>query len=171
MAQMNKKTNPGLAPERPRWSTRRAGPGDEAFLERLAPRFAVGIAPWRSAETMTATARRWLLDDLERARIGSAMIFIAQTDTCVPMGAVAVAPSQHFTGALEATIGELAVLGECEGQGVGAALIAAAEDWAREHGATRISLATGVANVRALTFYARHDYQQEDVRLSKSLKQ
>lgn len=157
------------ATERPRWSIRWAGPGDEAFLERLAPRFAIGIAPWRSAEAMTATARRWLLDDLERARHGGAMVFIAQTDTGVPIGAVAVAPSQHFTGTPEATIGELAVLEEWEGQGVGAALIAAAEDWAREHGAPRISLATGVANSRALAFYGRHGYQQEDVRLSKRL--
>jgi GNAT superfamily N-acetyltransferase len=161
----------GQVTERRSWSIRWAGPGDEAFLERLAPRLAIGIAPWRSAEAMTATARRWLLDDLERARHGGAMVFIAQTDTSVPIGAVAVAPGQHFTGTLEATIGELAVLEEWEGQGVGAALIAAAEAWAREHGASRISLATGVANSRALTFYARHGYQQEDVRLSKPLSE
>ncbi|MGH2502385.1 MAG: GNAT family N-acetyltransferase [Ktedonobacterales bacterium] len=161
----------GSGGQRPRWSIRHAGQGDEAFLERLAPRFVIGIAPWRSAEAMMATARRWLLDDLERARDGGAMVFIAQTDTSVPIGAVAVALGQHFTGTPEATIGELAVLEEWERQGVGAALIAAAEDWARERGVPRISLATGVANARALAFYARHAYQQEDVRLSKPLSE
>jgi GNAT superfamily N-acetyltransferase len=167
----NASNDAGPAAKRQRWSIRLAVPGDEAFLERLAPRFAIGIAPWRSAVAMAATARRWLLDDLERARHGGAMVFIAQTDTSVPIGAVAVAPSQHFTGTPEATIGELAVLEEWEGQGVGAALIAAAEAWAREHGAPRISLATGVANSRALAFYARHGYHQEDVRLSKPLSE
>lgn len=98
------------------------------------------------------------------------MVFIAQTDTSEPIGAVAVAPGLHFTGTLEATIGELAVVGEWEGHGVGAALVAAAEAWAREHGVPRISLATGAANARALAFYARQGYQTEDVRLTKSLE-
>src|SRR5262245_37489086 len=43
------------------WHIRQATTADRAFLERLAPRLAVGIPPWRSAELMRATMRRFLL--------------------------------------------------------------------------------------------------------------
>jgi GNAT superfamily N-acetyltransferase len=150
------------------WRIRPAQASDRAFLEDLALRLAVGIPSWRSAEAMAATARRWLLADL--ARIGSdAAVFLAETAVGEPVGAVAVASSQHFTGAAQAEIGELAVVAEWEGRGIGAALLAAAEAWARERSAPFISLATGAANARALAFYARHGFQPEDVRLTKPL--
>ncbi len=117
---------------------------------------------------MVATARGWLLGDLERAGHDAAM-FLAETLDGSPVGAVAVARSQHFTGSPQAEVGELAVVAEWEGRGVAAALLATAEGWAREQGFPFISLATGAANARALAFYARHDYQREDVRLTKPL--
>lgn len=117
---------------------------------------------------MTATARGWLLHDL--ARVGEdAAVFLADTDDETPIGAVAVAHGQHFTGSPQAEIGELAVIAEWEGRGVAAALLDAAEAWARAAGLPFVSLATGAANTRALAFYARHGYQQEDIRLTKSL--
>jgi GNAT superfamily N-acetyltransferase len=150
------------------WRIRQARADDAAFLERLAARLAVGIPPWRDEAAMVATARGWLLADLERAG-PDATVFLAETLDTVPIGAVAVARSQHFTGAPQAEVGELAVVAEWEGRGVAAALLASAEDWARERAMPFVSLATGAANVRALAFYARHGYQPEDVRLTKPL--
>lgn len=156
------------AEEHPSWRIRPAQASDRAFMEGLAPRLAIGIAPWRDVEAMTATARRWLVSDLER--IGpDAAVFLAETQEGRPIGAVAVARSQHFTGAAQAEVGELVVTAEWEGQGVGAALLHAAEAWAREQALPFISLATGAANTRALAFYARYGYQPEDVRLTKPL--
>lgn len=159
---------PDLADERQAWRIRPAQASDRAFLEDLALRLVVGIPSWRSAEAMTTTARGWLLADLERIGPDAAM-FLAETAAGEPVGAVAVASSKHFTGATQAEIGELAVVAEWEGRGVGAALLDAAEAWARERAAPFISLATGAANTRALAFYARHGYQPEDVRLTKPL--
>lgn len=161
--------NAGNRPgERRGWRIRPAQASDRAFLEDLASRLAIGIPPWRSAEAMAATARGWLLADLERVG-DDAAVFLAETPEGEPVGAVAVASSHHFTGAAQAEVGELAVIAEWEGRGVGAALLAAAEEWARERQAPFISLATGAANTRALAFYARHGYQPEDVRLTKPL--
>lgn len=157
-----------VADERRGWRIRPARANDAVFLERLAPRLAIGIPPWRDEAAMVATARGWLLADLERAGQDAA-VFLAETLNGVPVGAVAVAHSQHFTGAPQAEVGELAVVEDWEGRGVGAALLAAAEDWARERALPFISLATGAANTHALSFYARHGYQREDVRLTKPL--
>lgn len=156
------------ANERRGWRIRPAEASDRAFLEDLAPRLAIGIAPWRDVDAMTATARRWLVSALERMGPDVA-VFLAETHEGKPIGAVAVARSQHFTGAAQAEVGELAVVAEWEGQGVGAALLHAAEAWAREQSLPFISLATGAANTRALAFYARYGYQPEDVRLTKPL--
>ncbi len=154
--------------ERPGWRIRSARASDHAFLEGLALRLVVGIPSWRSAEAMAVTASGWLLADLERVGPDAAM-FLAETSEGEPIGAVAVASSHHFTGAAQAEVGELAVVAEWEGQGVGAALLDAAEAWARERRAPFISLATGAANARAIAFYTRHGYQPEDVRLTKPL--
>lgn len=150
------------------WRIRPARVEDAAFLAQLAERLAIGIPPWRDPLAMIMTARGWLLADLERAGQDGAM-FIAETDGGVPIGAVAIARSQHFTGAPQADIGELAVVEEWEGLGVATALLNAAEEWARTAGLPFITLATGAANSRALRFYARHGYQHEDVRLTKPL--
>jgi GNAT superfamily N-acetyltransferase len=152
------------------WRIRLAQASDATFLECLAGRLAVGIPPWRDSAVMVATARGWWLADLQR--IGQdAAVYIAETADEKPIGAVAVARSQHFTGAPQAEVGELAVLAEWEGHGVASALLAQAEEWAREEGLPFVSLATGAANSHALDFYARNGYQREDIRLTKPLKE
>jgi ribosomal protein S18 acetylase RimI-like enzyme len=152
------------------WRIRPAQASDAVFLERLAERLTIGIPPWRDPVAMAATARGWWLADLQRTGQDAA-VYIAETDDETPIGAVAVARSQHFTGTPQAEIGELAVLAEWEGRGIAAALLAQAEKWAREAGLPYVSLATGAANAHALGFYARNGYQQEDIRLTKSLKE
>jgi GNAT superfamily N-acetyltransferase len=52
---------------------------------------------------------------------------------------------------------DLAVDPERRSQGVGAALLDAAEDWARRHGATHLELDSGLARTDAHRFYERRD--------------
>ena len=150
------------------WRIRPAISSDRAFLEQLAPRLTIGLAPWRDPDAMEATARCWLLENLERMGPDST-VFIAEAPNGAAVGAATIARSQHFTGVPQAELGELAVLAPVEGQGAASLLLAAAEDWAREHGLPFIALATGAANARARAFYARHGYLEEDVRLTKAL--
>jgi GNAT superfamily N-acetyltransferase len=148
------------------WRIRPANSTDRAFLEHLAPRLTVGLASWRDKDAMLATARHWLLADLDRMGHDCA-VFIVESPIGEPVGAATIARSQHFTGTPQAELGELAVVGSIEGQGAASALLAAAEAWAREHDLPFVSLGTGSANTRARAFYARHGYLEEDVRLAK----
>lgn len=154
--------------EQARWRIRQATAADRAFLEGIAPRLAIGIPPWRGHEAMVATARRWLLENLDSMG-DDATVFIAEDADGTPVGVATVERSRHFTGTPQGELGELAVIAAVEGQGVAALLLAAAEDWAREHGLPFLALGTGMANSRARAFYTRHGYGEEDVRLAKRL--
>jgi GNAT superfamily N-acetyltransferase len=150
------------------WRVRKAVTADRAFLEKLASRLTIGIAPWLDADRMRETMRGFLLGDLERTDADSVML-VAEAPDGASVGVVAVARGKHFTGVEHAYIGELAVIAQVEGQGVGAALLSAAEAWACERGLGTIALDTGAANSRAREFYAEHGYAEESVRLVKVL--
>lgn len=155
--------------ENTQWRIRMATAADRDFLLRLASRLTVGIPPWRSREAMLATVRGWLLGNLEGMG-ADGMVFIAEDADGAPVGVATVERSAHFTGAPQGELGELAVIEAVEGQGVAALLLAAAEGWACEQGLPFLTLGTGVANRRARAFYARHGYQEEDIRLVKALQ-
>ena len=154
--------------QKARWRIRPATPADRAFLEQLAPRLTIGIPPWRSRQAMAATVRGWLLDNLENMG-ADGMVFIAEDADGTPVGAATVERSAHFTGTSQGELGELAVTETVEGLGVAALLLAAAEDWAREQRLPFLALGTGTANSHARSFYARHGYMEEDIRLAKAL--
>lgn len=155
--------------EKTRWHIRPATAADRVFLEQLAPRLTIGIPSWRSRAAMLVTVRGWLLENLESMG-ADGTVFIAEDVDGTPVGAATVERSAHFTGTPQGELGELAVIEAVEGQGVASLLLAAAEDWAREQGLPYLALGTGTANSRARAFYARHGYQEEDIRLAKALK-
>ncbi len=143
-------------------------PYDDRDLEsvrRLAPRLAEGVAPWRDPARVTAAVRDWVeesLRDPERA------VYVAEADGTV-VGLVTVGVRRHFTGELDAYVGELAVDATVARRGVGRALMAAAEGWAAERGLVRLTLETGAANAAARAFYGALGYLEEDVRLTRAV--
>ena len=151
-----------------RWRVRQATPQDRAFLEQIAPRLTIGVAPWIDQDQMLKTMRGYLLFDLEKMDDNST-VFIAIDDDDKAVGVATVNSNFHFTEEPQAHLGELAVAEEVEGQGVGGALLDAVEQWAREQGLSWVALDTGSRNTRAREFYARHGYGEESVRLVKSL--
>jgi len=135
----------------------------------LAPRLTVGIAPWRDPDAFLAAVRGWITGSIsgigpERA------VFVAENDRGDCVGFVSIGRNVHFTGEEQAYIGELAVAADAEGLGVGQALLARAESWARESGFHLVELDTGAANVRARGFYERLGYAEESVKLVKELR-
>ena len=84
-------------------------------------------------------------------------------------GMVSLAEREHFTGSLDAYVGELVIHSAMEGCGAGRALMAAAGEWAISRGLTRITLETGARNDRARSFYERTGFEEEDIRLSKPI--
>jgi GNAT superfamily N-acetyltransferase len=142
--------------------------GDRDFVLSLAPRLAIGIPPWRDERAMVMTARKWIASSIER-RGELAEVFVALGETGERVGFASVADETHFTGTVQSYIGELAVVPEAEGGGVGKALVGACEKWARDRGHRILSLATGAANARALAFYRHLGFADEDVKLVKVL--
>lgn len=55
------------------------------------------------------------------------------------------------------------------GKGVGSALVARAEDWAREQGASRLSLTSALRRKEAHEFYKTRSYEHTGVRMTKEL--
>lgn len=141
---------------------------DRPSLLALAPRLVIGIAPWRDPSKMLAAMQRFIAEGLDRMGPQSTVL-VAEAEHGALLGFVSIAHHVNFTGETQAYIGELAVREDAEGQGVGRALVHAAESWAQEQGYTLVVLDTGAANPRARAFYQRLGYQEESIRLTKPL--
>ncbi|MEV4013376.1 GNAT family N-acetyltransferase [Nonomuraea angiospora] len=150
---------------------RPAGDDDLEGVLALAPRLAEGVAAWRDPEGARRAARQWLAGSLAAAEARRGAVFVA-VDSGEPqvVGVVSVQRQQHFTGAMDAYVGELAVHPRAVRTGVGRRLMAAAEDWARQQGLRNLTLETGAANTTARRFYAALGYLEEGVRLTRSLE-
>ena len=79
-----------------------------------------------------------------------------------------VLPSIHVSG-LVAWLTTLVVSDDHHNAGIGRRLAAAVEDWARGHGAARISVTSGKHRDGAHAFYERIGYERSGVRLTKIL--
>ena len=145
---------------------RPADDDDRAAVLELAPRLAEGVAPWRDQAEALLAGRRWLEESLDAARAGDGVVLVA-ADAGQIAGVISVRPSTHFTGERDGYIGELAVADRASRQGIGRALIAAAEDWARARGLRHLTLHTGAFNANARAFYAALGFVEEEVRLTR----
>ncbi len=142
-------------------------PDDREAVLALAPRLAAGVAPWRPTEGVRSAVRTWFEESLDAAGEERA-VFVARLAGEV-VGMVAVEEQRHWSGDLDAYVGELATAEGHEGRGVGRALLTRAETWARDRGLTRITLETGAANDRARAFYSARGYRDEEIRLTHLL--
>ncbi len=142
-------------------------PDDREAVLSLAPRLYAGVATWRPAEGVRSAVRNWFEESVDAAGDEQA-VFVARLEGAV-VGMVAVEEQRHWSGDLDAYVGELATAVGHEGRGVGRALLARAEAWAKDRGLTRITLETGAANDRARTFYAARGYLDEEIRLTRLL--
>jgi GNAT superfamily N-acetyltransferase len=143
-------------------------PDDRAFVLGLAARLTIGMPPWRDPQRCLAAVQGWITGSIEQHG-RTTTVFVAEEEEGQRLGFATVTHETHFTGERQAYIGELATSESAEGAGVGRALVAACEQWAREQGDRVLALATGAANARALGFYHHLGYRDEDVKLIKVL--
>lgn len=139
---------------------------DRAAVLELSDRLTIGVAAWRDPVAVAAVVRGWLEDSTAADFVGAALIAEAAGRV---VGFVSVDSVTHFAGEVDAYVGELVVDAAYEGRGVGAALVAAAERVARERGHRCLTLSTGAANDRAISFYESLGFDAEDVKLTKVL--
>jgi ribosomal protein S18 acetylase RimI-like enzyme len=147
---------------------RAATDADREAVLALAPRLLVGVAPWRDQGEALAAGRRWLEGSLAAAARREGAVFVAAVAGHV-LGVISIGPSMHFSGERDGYIGELAVAEHASRQGIGRALIGAADTWARDHGLAHLTLHTGARNAGARAFYAALGFAEEEVRLTRPL--
>ena len=152
---------------------RSARPADAVWIVPLAPRLHdFGPPPWRSRQVMDQAAARVV----ERALIGSgteggAIVLAAEDGAGRGLGFVHVhTAADFFTGETHGHVSDLVVAAGAEGRGVGRALMAAAEGWARERGYRLLTLNVFGDNHRALELYTRLGYQPDTTKLVKVLR-
>jgi len=147
---------------------RPARANDREAVLRLAPRLHQGVAAWRSKEGVTQAAHGWLITSLNALEAGDHAAWVAEHNGDV-IGFASVCEQAHWSGEMDAYIGELVVAQEHEGRGVARTLLATVEHWARSQKLTRIRLSTGAANDHARRMYEHYGYQAEDVTLTRPL--
>jgi ribosomal protein S18 acetylase RimI-like enzyme len=141
---------------------------DKPAVLQLAPRLAEGLAPWRNREAAVLAAQQWLTDSFATAARQDGTVLVAVDKTGIA-GVITISEQRHFTGETDGYIGELAVASHTVRHGIGRALIAAAETWARDRGLRHLTLQTGTANIPARHFYAALGFEEEDIRLTRPL--
>ena len=101
----------------------------------------------------------------------NSFLFVAEDEDGEPVGFLHLQKTQDFfNGRTNCHISDLAVAPGQEGQGVGRALLAHAEDWAREHRCALMTLAVFPGNERARALYEASGYDTDLLRLAKPLR-
>lgn len=149
---------------------RRAGNDDGDAILALMPRLASFDLPnsrnpvdlWRSDAAMF---QRWL-----DGQAAECFVHVAVDDAQKILGFTLVSLRPELLSHEPSAHLEAIAVGEgAEGMGVGQALLAAAENEAKAHGALTITLHVFANNTRARDFYEKSDYDGELIRYIKEL--
>jgi GNAT superfamily N-acetyltransferase len=148
---------------------RPAHAGDRGFVLAATGRLsAFGVPPGRTAPEIVEGEARTLRAHFEAARPLETLL-IAECNGS-PSGFVFLEEHEdYFTLASHGHIGILVVAEGREGRGVGAALMAAAEEWARSRGHTSLTLNVFEGNARARALYERSGFRPDTIKYRKAL--
>ncbi|HEX7914687.1 GNAT family N-acetyltransferase [Rudaea sp.] len=127
---------------------RAADEGDVESIAALAGQLGYPTAP---AEMRERYAR------VRAARAGEIFVAVLAADGRV-VGWTHVVPCLQLEGAAHAELAGLVVDEHVRGSGIGRALLAAAEQWARMHGFALMRVRSNVVRERAHRFYEREGY-------------
>jgi GNAT superfamily N-acetyltransferase len=141
---------------------------DEPFLTRVAPR----IHPGQTVSPRDPAELDQFFSYVQRGRLltePGSEAFVATIDG-EPCGVVSVHPdTDYFTGHPRVYVDILVVAHEAEGKGVGRALMARVERWARDNAFREVVLDVFAGNQGAIAFYERQGYQPDHIRMAKPL--
>ena len=142
-------------------SIRPAVASDGPVILSLADRLPAFGPSTRTAAEIAERERAALADALARPSDGSAVL-VAEQPTRRVVGVILLESRRdYFTNESHGYVSILAVSSEAEGQGVGRALLKAAEDWARAKQFTKLTLAVFTDNIRAKEVYERQGWRAE----------
>lgn len=143
----------GASPD-PAPAIRPAGPGDAPFIVGLTARFAGAGAPaWRDPARLAIFFERGIGEIAEAVagnRLAPDETILIASVAGQPLGFIHLCPeTSGLTLEPQGYINALATTAEAEGRGIGRALLAAGEDWARRRGFRVLALETFGGNRRA----------------------
>lgn len=144
---------------------------DDDFILSLVPRFVDFTLPsWRRRHECIEGIRGELLRHLEEQPPNS-YLFVAEDADGTRVGFIHLQRTEDFfTGRNNCHISDLAVAPAHEGRGVGKALLAHAEHWAREHHCQLVTLAVFPGNERARKVYEAAGFDADLLRLAKPVR-
>ena len=143
-------------------TTRPAEPGDAAELVALASAVSSEPEGWLLAEARwrsVAEERRYIR---AMRRHPDGAVIVAEVDGMLA-GRLSIARDPHPASTHVADLG-LMVAARFRRRGVGSALLAAAEEWARNAGVTKLELHVFPHNFPAIALYERLGYEREGYR-------
>ncbi len=152
------------------FSVRPARASDSDALRALLPRLAdFDLPPNRFSEHLWRGDEKLLMACLAGDAPDS-FCLVAEDDDLEALGLALVSMRPELlSGAPSAHLEAIAVGQEAQGQGVGAALLSAAEDEAATRGAASMTLHVFATNERARAFYEKFGYDEELIRATKPL--
>lgn len=159
---------PKRTPSRSEITIRPATPDDAAFILSLAPRFVAFELPKgrRKRETLAA-----IHADIERAlheKPRGEEFFVAEDSNGQHTGFLHLQVQRDFfSGKRACHVSDLAVVPGHEGCGIGRALLAHAETWARKNRCKLLTLAVFPGNTRAHALYERNGFTADLLRMAK----
>jgi GNAT superfamily N-acetyltransferase len=130
------------------------------------------VSPFRSVAA--DQVQHYRREDLQSLRdilgLDHSGLFVAEIDDKLVGHIIVVAHQRDSsTGTAQAWIYDVSVKPGLWGKGIGQALMARAEQFARDCGMSAIGLGVTMANHRAVQFYDTLGYQQERVQMVKNL--
>jgi GNAT superfamily N-acetyltransferase len=149
---------------------REARPEDREFILGLVPQLlAFGAPPpWRDAQQITAVDLRVVSAAFD-GRSPGASILIAEDEKGERLGFIHLSEEEDYYGGACGHVGDVIVAPAARGQGVGKALLAAGERWARERGYRMLTLNVFLGNEKARAVYEAAGFRAETVRHVKVL--
>lgn len=143
---------------------------DGPFIHRLVPRLVeFGPVPGRDRTEMIARDRAVMAASLAAASPGDE-VFVAEDDRGTPLGFIhLISGTDYYSDSVTGHVADLVVEAGAAGQGVGSALLAFAEQWARQHGFAMLTLSVIVENERARSLYRRLGFREDWIRCIKRL--
>ena len=143
---------------------RKAVPGDAVGLVELAAAVAGEQEGWLLADSRWRSVgdERRYIRVLQRHPDGA--LFVAELESGELVGRLSLMRDSHPSSAHVADLG-LMVAAAYRRQGVGSALMAAAEEWAHAAGVTKLELHVFPHNEPAIALYERLGYVREGLRL------
>ena len=145
-------------------------PDDREFILGLTERLeAVGRPPWRDPVKMHAFHLHYAEATVSASGDEQA-VFVAEDDASERLGFVHVMETNDgLTGEREAYVATLVVTETASGRGVGKALMQRVEQWSRARRLHILTLEVFAQNDVARRFYDHLGYQEETLKLVKTL--